>query len=402
MMSTFVVMFTTHLFLAGADWPSFRGDGASRSTSANLPTTWSETDNIAWSIDLPGYGQSSPIVWKESVYVTSSEGEMKDKLVLSSFDLKTGKQKWRAEFPGTQKVKESDMVSRSAPTPAVDADRVYAFYESGDLIAVDHAGEEVWKRSFTGDYGDFTGNHGIGSSIAQSKDAIFVLVDHEGPSYLLAVDKKTGQNVWKADRQSRVSWSSPVVVEWKGRPLVIVSSAGLIDAYDAATGERLWWLEGLKGNTVPSPSPAGELVVFGSSDVSSNLAIRLGGSGDISASNVVWKASKATSSFGSPLVYEENVYFVNRAGVGYCVALADGTVKWDERIGSCWASPIGAEGRIYFFTKDGKTIVCKAGDKFEKIAENTLPTDDRVYGVAAVNGAFIIRTGRKLIGISKP
>lgn len=401
-MSQLPILLALNLFLSGADWPSFRGDGASRSTSANLPTTWSEKENIAWSIDLPGYGQSSPIVWKQSVYITSSEGEMKDKLILSSFDLKSGKLNWRADFPATQKVKESDMVSRSAPTPAVDADRVYAFYESGDLIAVDHAGKEVWKRSFTGEYGAFAGNHGIGSSIAQSKDAVFVLVDHEGPSYLLAVDKKTGKNVWKSDRTSRVSWSSPAVVDWKGRPLVIVSSSGLIDAYDAATGERLWWLEGLKGNTVPSPSPAGDLVVFGSSDISSNLAIRLGGSGDISTSNVVWKATKATSSFGSPLVYDDNVYFVNRAGVCFCVSLADGTVKWDERIGSCWTSPIGAEGRVYFFTKDGKTIVSKAGDKFEKLAENSLPTDDRVYGVAAVDGAFILRTGRKLIAIGKP
>ncbi|QDU59970.1 outer membrane biogenesis protein BamB [Planctomycetes bacterium Pan216] len=385
---------------ASANWPAFRGDGTSRTAVAALPLTWSENENLAWNTELPGYGQSSPVVWGNRAFVTSVSGPDKDVLHLTGVDVNSGKILWTKEFPGTLKIKSSDYVSRAAPTPVVDAHHVYALWGSGDLIAVDHEGNEVWKRSFPKEYGDFQGNHGIGASLALSSTGVVLLIDHSGPSYLMTADPKTGETIWKSDRPSKVSWSSPSIAKQKdGTEIVLVSSNGTVEAYKASDGSALWNLGGLDGNTVPSASISAdkELVVVGSKNADSNLALRLGGTGDVTDSHVVWRSEQASSSFGSPLVHDDAVYLVNRSGVGFCLDLATGKERWHQRLGeSCWASPIGAGDRVYFFTKNGKTLVAATGPEWKQLAENDLPTEDRVYGVAVVPGGFLVRTGSAL------
>lgn len=387
-------------------WPAFRGTGTSTTTAADLPTEWSR-ETVAWRTELEGYGQSSPVLWGERVFVTSVLGENKDRLLVTAVERATGKVLWSREWSGTQKIADSDYTSKAAPTPAVDAERVYALFESGDLVAMTHDGEELWKRSLAGEYGEYKGNHGLGSSPALAEGSVIVLVDHDGPSYLAALDRATGKTIWKTDRPSRTSWSSPTVRPVPGGAEILVSSSGVVEAYDAKTGARLWSFEGLDKNNVPSPSVIesadGALVVIGSTEVGSNVAIRLGGSGDVTGSHLAWRAADATSSFGSPLVHEGRIYFVNKSGVAFCLEAQGGATLWNARIGgSCWASPIGAPGRIYFFTKDGTTHVARTSDKHEPIADNELPTDDRVYGVAAGARAFFIRTGRQLLAVGQP
>lgn len=386
---------------AESNWPAFRGRGDSQTTAKNLPLEWSE-DSVTWRTELPGYGQSSPIIWDGRVFVTSVEGELKDRLLVSAVELESGKLLWTKEFKGTQPWKDSDYVSKGAPTPAVDADRIYAFFESGDLIALDHDGNELWKRALPKDYGNFQGNHGIGPSPILTENAVVVLIDHAGPSYLAAFDKNTGETMWKTDRESRTSWTTPTLHHRAGKDEIVTSTSGLVQGYDAATGRELWQVAGIDKNTVPSPTVAGDLVVIGSTEVGSNAAIRLGGEGKLSEEAIAWRAKGVTSSFGSPLFHWERVYFVNKSGVAYCVDPASGEVIWNHRLASsCWASPIGAGDRIYFFTKDGVTNVIKPGDTFEQLAENKLPTTERVYGVAAVDNAFVIRTGRELFRVGK-
>lgn len=389
---------------SAVNWPAFRGNGQSLVTAQSVPLSWSAEKNLDWQIDLAGYGQSSPVVWGQRVFVTTADGAEKERLIVTALDLVSGKSEWSKTFDTTTKIPVTEYVSRSAPTPAVDAERVYAFFESGDVFALDHAGNELWKRSLTTDYGKFQGNHGLGTSPALTEKAVVLLIDHSGPSYLIALDKKTGETIWKADRDPRVSWSSPVVAQGPDGPEILLSSKGVVEAYSAKDGKRLWWVTGLEGNTIASPSITGDLVIVGSSQAGNNIAIRRGGQGDVTETHIAWK-TEATSSFASPLVHKGRVYFVNRTGGLVAVDAKTGETLWKERLpGSCWASPVSAGDRVYFFTNTGTTIVIDSGDKMNTLAENTLPGIDRIYGVALVEQRLLIRTGSKLICIreSKP
>lgn len=379
-------------------WTGFRGAGDSVARETDLPLTWSDESNLAWNCKLPGYGQSSPIVWGDRAFVTSVVGENKEKLVVTSVAIDRGTLLWSKEFPATQTIKATDYVSRAAPTPVVDDKHVYAFFESGDLLALTHTGESVWNRSLTKEFGDIQGNHGLGSSPAQTETSIVVLVDHDGPSYLISLEKGTGKTVWKKDRPKRVSWSSPLVCAGPDGPEVLVSSNGVAQAFRGTDGELLWEVTGLKGNTIASPSATGETVLIGSGQVGDNLLIRRGGNGEVTSTHVAWRAPGVSSSFGSPLVYRDTAYFVNKAGALFAVDLTDGKTLWTQRLpDSTWASPVAAGDRIYFFCKNGTTIVTRPGSEFEKLAENQLTIEGRLYGVAAIPGAFLIRTGNRLI-----
>ncbi|MFT5470646.1 MAG: outer membrane protein assembly factor BamB [Verrucomicrobiales bacterium] len=375
-------------------WPGFRGDGTSR-TDANPPTTWSDDSNVAWTAELPGYGQSSPVVWGDLVFTTSTEGKSKDSLFVEARDLESGELAWSKKLETSLKIEASKMVSLAAPTPAVDSERVYAFFESGDLIAFDHAGEEIWKRSLTTEFGAFKGMHGLGSSLAQTADALIVLAEHDGEAYLISIDKMTGESLWKIDREARVSWSSPIVSGNR----ILISSNGVVEARNAADGTEIWKIEGIEGNTVASPSVSedGERIVIGSSAPRTCQAI------DFGSGKSIWTAS-ATSSFGSPLVFDGLVYFVNRAGALQCVDLSDGELLWETRLpGSCWASPMAAGGKIFCFCKDGgKALVLEPNrDEPKIIAENTLSSlgaeGDRIYGFAATENSIVIRSGSRLV-----
>jgi outer membrane protein assembly factor BamB len=399
--------------LAGPNWPGFRGQGDSLTTARDLPLKWSAEEGIAWTASLKGYGQSSPVVWGGTVFVTSIEGPDKESLHVAAFEVKTGKSLWTQTFKSSKQSELTDYVSKAAPTPVVDGERVVAFFESGDLIALDHAGKTLWQRALTNEYGNFEGNHGIGSSLAQTEKHIIVLIDHSGPGYLLAIDKATGKNAWKVDREKRVSWSSPIVVGDGGSSEIVISSNGILEAFDAADGKRMWFRDGLKGNTVASPTVTKDAIYIGADgrapgDKPDNIAVKRGGKDRLADEAILWRAEKATNSFGSPLVFDGVAYFTSKAGIAFALDPKTGKELWSLRLGdSCWASPIGAGDRVYFFQTKGKTTVIKsgppaAGTEPQMLAENTVGIDGRIYGVAPVDGAFLIRNGTKLICVGKP
>lgn len=385
------------------NWPGFRGNGDSQTDARRLPLRWSATKNIAWQIELPGYGQSSPVVWRDRIFLTAVQGANKEKLFALSFDLKTGRRLWQRESAATFTQKDEDIVSKAAPTPVVDDQRVYFFFESGDLLAFDHNGKLRWQRKLAAEYGGYQAKFGMGSSLTQTEKMAFVLIVHSGASFLLAVDKQTGQNVWKTAVKPGEIYTTPLVINVNGQKHLIVSLNGSVTAFNANTGQIVWAVEGIKGNGIPSPSLAAQekLVVIGSLEKGHNFAIKLGGTGDITASHVAWRAEGATANFASPLVHRGRVYFVNNVGVAYCLDAATGAEKWRQRIGGeSWASPLAAGDRIYFFTNEGVTTIVKASDQYEELAKNTLLTE-RVYGVAAVNAALLLRGGRTLIKLEE-
>ncbi|MEM9481128.1 MAG: PQQ-binding-like beta-propeller repeat protein [Verrucomicrobiota bacterium] len=386
---------------SSGNWRSFRGGGDGNADGRNLPRKWSPEEGIAWKVDLEGFGQSSPVVWGDTVYVTSTGGDNKEKLFVEAFETKSGERSWLKELPASQTAeKVSQMISQGAPTPVADADGVYAFFESGDLAAFDPKGKERWKRSLTQEFGEFQGNHGLGSSLADAGDSLVLLIDHDGPSYLIRVDKKSGETIWKKDREARVSWSSPLVYEFEEEKRIVISSNGVVEEFRLEDGERLWWIEDIEGNTVASPATDGRFLVTGSSAPGNSLIVRLGGEGDLTGGDRVRPAEGITSSFASPMIHDGKAYFVNRAGALQASRIETGEMLWEERLDDgTWASPINADGQVYFFSKNGtSTLLDATVDDFTVLEKNslTVPEEDRIYGVAASNDRFFFRTGRML------
>ena len=405
-----LVLTTCHSALCYSDssWPGFRGSGHSISTAKDLPLKWELRGprKGGWNIRLPGYGQSSPVVWGDRVFVTAVSGEKKEKLHLLAFSLADGTKLWEKEFAGTQQVADSDAVSRGAPTPVVDAERLYVLYESGDLFALTHDGEVQWTRSIVNDYGEFKGPHGYSSSPVLSGDKVIIQACHGGPSYILAVSQATGENVWKVDHPSQTGWSTPAVVTREGGDLIVVSTVGSVRGFSGTDGREEWFVTGLAGNSTASPTVEGDIVVIGAGQrdpgsPGASLAIRLGGQGDVTGTHVLWTSPKATTGYSSPLIHRGMAYIVNKVGAISCVDIQTGEVRWTERLaGACWVSPVAVGDHVVFFSKDGEVTVYKAGPEKEQVAESSVSSTDILYGVAAVDGAWIIRTGRGLTKVT--
>ena len=365
---------------AVSSWTEFRNGGSSHS-AAEVPVSWSPDKGISWQKELPGYGQSSPVVFNGRVYVTTVVGPMKDECQVLCLDLKTGEHTWVWSQEASSKAASNYMASRAAPTPMVDANGVYAFFEGGDLIAINHDGSLKWKRSLTSEYGKFENNHGLGSSPTQTSDLVIVNIEHKGPSYLLAVDKSTGETRWKVDRPTGSSWTSPIVIECDGKHQIVVSSGGAVTGYDPADGRQIWTVGGLSGNSVPSPTAVGPYLFVGAripefgsplEASQSNHCLKLDASSD-GKHEVVWRANKAVCDYASPVVDGDCAYYLNKVGVLYCVSSVTGENNYTERLGTtCWATPIVAGGKVFFFGKDGKTQVISNGPTFSKVSTNLL------------------------------
>jgi len=378
-------------------------------------------------------------VWGDQVFLTSVEGPMKDTYHIVALKLDDSSQVWKHSLQSSDPVKSSLFISRAAPTPVVDMNGVYAFFESGDVAGYSLDGKQLWHRSLSKEFGKFQGNHGIAASPVQTDDAVIILVDHAGPSYLIAIDKQSGKTLWKTDRTSRTSWSSPSLVPVGNAQQVVCSSAGSVDGYDPATGELLWTIDEIGGNTAATPLPysVGRFLVGASPGreggeraeqaSKSNVAISIDQVEGKWSPQILWTAQKATPSFGSPMVHAGHAYWVNRVGAVFCFDAATGELRYNERTKqSVWATPIGIGDRIYLFGKEGTTTVLAAGPEFKVLAENQLwdppavkpneaaaeqeETPERrqaamqnsgpvQYGVAAVNGGFLIRTGFKLYSV---
>jgi len=400
---------------AADTWPGFRGHGDSHADARDLPTSWELRGRRPgqWSIRLPGYGQSSPVVWKDKIFVTAVSGDEKEHLHVLAVNLEDGRVLWRREFSASQRVPDSDTVSRGAPTPVADAQRLYVVFESGDAVALDHAGQVLWQRSFVNDYGPIQGPHGYASSPVLVDDLVVLQVIHAGPSYVLALDQATGQTRWKSEHPSHTAWSTPAVAAHGSHKVVIVSSSGSVRAFDARQGLPLWSFTDVSGNSTASPTLAGRWLIIGASSEpggggrlasaappTGSVALRFGDDRS-QPPEAVWSSPKISAGYASPCVVDRWVYFVSRAGVLQCVELESGKLLWQHRLpGEAWASPVVAGDRLAIFCKSGPVVMLRAGPTLEILGESQISTTDIVYGVAAVDGCWIVRSGRGLIRIT--
>lgn len=419
-----------------ATWPAFLGAGVkSTSDAASIPIEWDPNRNIAWRTTLVGHGQSSPVVWGQKVFVTTVDGPNKEIFHVIAIDSNTGEQKWSVEVKNSFPVKNSYYVSRSAPTPVVDANQIVTFFESGNTIALTHDGQELWNRDLGKDYGPFVAEFGLGASPCQNATHVFVLLEHDGPSCLIALNKKTGKTDWKSDRTSRRSWSSPALLNIDGVEQIVVSSAGSVDGYSAADGKLLWTLSGVGGNTGVTPIDLGNGSFFigasgGRGGENSELAkksngmVKVSRESDVWSAKLVWTNDRLSTSWASPISHQGYGYWLNTTGALFCVDLKNGETIYSQRIKQgCWATPVAVDDRIYFFGKEGIVSVIAAGPEFKVLAENVLfdpdqlppettqmeeeSTEERrrasamfskptVYGVAVAGNQFIARIGNQV------
>ena len=387
---------------AADSWPAFLNGGSSQTEAEGLPTSWGPDRNIAWRATIPGYGQSSPVIWNGTVFVTSSDGPWQERGMVHAFDLASGARRWTTELPATSKVESYFRNSRAAPTPVVDGDRVVAFFPGGDVTALDHAGKILWKLPLFEALGEPDNERGTAGSLAQSRDLVFLVVDHAGPSHAVAIRKSDGTIAWKAERGEREpSWSSPLVVRQGERELLVISSSGTVDAYDTQSGALAWQAAGFEGNLIPSAT-----AVDGSLFVGSTKGFHGSGADDarIAASNaridlkaaakdtppfeIRWGADRANVYYSSPLAFAGYVYYVNKSGVLYAIDADSGERVFTERLGGpCWATAIGVtdeqgEQRVYFFLKDGESVVLRPGDSYDELSRNRL-WDEKQLDAAA-------------------
>lgn len=363
-------------------WSSFRGGGSSTvATGAVLPEKWSPDSGIAWQVELPGYGQSSPLVIGDKVLVTAVEGPQKERNLVVCIDRKSGATLWNFDQSTTQQGPSNFMYSRAAPTPIADSSRTIAFFESGDLVAVGLSnGKKLWARDLKEGLGPLNSRHGLGSSLAQTDELLFINLEHNGPSALLAIQKSDGATKWKSERPSGSSWSSPVVMQRGDQTQVVVSSGGEAAGYDAVTGEEMWKITGLAGNSVPSPLVIGNRIYLGarlpefgsvSTAAKSNLCLEF--EEGAAEPKVLWRSERCVSDYASPVVCGDDLFLINGDGILGCLDKNTGKEKYRQRLGMvCWATPIVHNNQLFVFGKNGKATIVKAGGEFSRVGDNYL------------------------------
>ncbi|PHQ36771.1 serine/threonine protein kinase [Rhodopirellula bahusiensis] len=413
--------------LAGAveaQWPKFQNGGLS-STDTALPTEWSPEQNIAWTADINGYGQSTPIVAHDQIVVTSTSGENKDEYHVQSFAIETGELNWQVDLANPSPFKNSPMVSRAAPSAVATDAGFVAFFEGGVLLAISPAGETQWQRDLVAEHGPINARHGLSASLEADSQRVYSWVERDEAPYVLAVDPTTGETIWKVDGLGATSWGSPRLIPVDGGEQLVCSASGKLAGLDPSTGERLWEFTELSNNTSCTPTFVSEgRFLIGASDgrgetntgasAASNglIEISRGEDGSFQAS-FVWQAEKATCTFGSPVVAGDTAAIVNRTGVLYRLDLETGERVSAKRTdaGGLWATPLVAGGNLYLFGYKGTTSVISLADGKE-IAENRCWPEggdgdktpgfgggNVLYAGAPAGDRLLIRRGDKLYAI---
>jgi len=420
------------------NWPHWRGPSASGvSAETGLPARWSNTEGIAWKSAVRGLGTSSPIVWGDRVFVTSQIGSGTSRVgprlaqgadaasagerslggnagapagsgvtfLVTAFDRANGSTAWATEIKADGQLPAvHDKHNLASASPVTDGQRVYAWFGTGQLVALDMAGKPVWTKNLGAEYAPFEINWGHASSPVVHKDQLILLCYHDRASYLLALDAKTGGVRWKADQaQGVTSYSTPMVVETAtGTAEIVVNSSLGLAGHDAATGRLLWRFD--EANRFPVPTPAQhDGVIYASRGYRSSpfMAIRPGGKGDITNSHVLWRVASGGPYISSLVHYDGLIYMVGDVGVLTVTDAKTGQRVFQERIGGVYsASPVAADGKVYVLSEDGETIVLAAGRTPTILARNRLDAR-QLASPAVAGGRLFIRSDDTLFAIGK-
>ena len=385
------------------EWPAWRGPrGDGTSTETGVPVTWSAAANIVWKTAVPGTGHSSPVVWGDRVFVTACI-ESEKKRVLLCFDRRTGKRLWDRLVVTARLETKNGLNSYASSTPATDGRRVWVTFLDFPHVRVvcyDVEGREVWRNT----PGELHACHGYCSALIPYKDTIILNADQDAElpkrAYIVAFDKATGRERWRIDRPNRVrSYTPPAIFEAAGKMQMVVSGSKCVASYDPDTGRQHWIIDGPTEQFVANlVYTDGLFMITGGWPTRHILGIRPDGTGNVTDTHVAWhlKERKIVSYVPSPIARGRYFYLVSDGGVATCLEAKTGRKMWSERLGRHHsASPVLAEGRLYFLDDAGVTHVLKAEPAFEVIARNDLGEPCRA-SPAVSRGQIVIRSTKNL------
>jgi outer membrane protein assembly factor BamB len=385
--------------ICGQDWPQFRGPtGQGVSDEHNLPLTWSETQNVRWKTAIPGRGWSSPVIQGDRIWLTTATEEGRS-LRAIAVDLNTGAiqtdiEVFRLKSPKLMNGKNSF----ASPTPVIEGDRVYLHFGAYGTACITQSGEIVWKTKLEYD----NGQHGPGGSPVLYDDLLIVSCDGLEQQFVVALDKATGKVRWKKMREGYQAYTTPLVVNQPSGDQVISPGAFQAIAYEPRSGKEIWRVKYPEGfSNVPMPVYGNDLVYICTGfQEPSLLAVRLDGRGDVTKSKIAWKLDRGIPRTPSPLLVGNELYIVSDNGIAACIDAKTGEELWRARLGGNYsASPIYADGRIYFLGEDGESIVIAPGRQLKHLATNQLngPT---LASIAVSHSSLFIRSATHLYRIS--
>lgn len=385
-------------------WSRWRGpSGQGIVKAGKYRDKWSPTEGVTWKAAVPGRGHSSPIVWGDHIFLTT-EYDGGSRLSMLAFRRSNGKQLWETFVPtdGVEHVYEKN--SRASATAVTDGRLVFGSFGTHGLAAFDFKGRIVWHTPV----GRLNNYHGSAGSPILYKDRVFIYQDHRGTestgSFVAAYDKNTGKEIWKTPRVETTGWGTPIVIRAGDRDELIVSSQRKVYAYDPATGKELWTVGGLTFEVIPTPVVAEGLVICSSGRQGPTIAIRPGGSGDVTQTHVAWSSPKGSPFVPSGVVVDGILYLVNDIqSILTAHDVKTGKVLYQGRLGVAKkegfsASPIAHGGKVFFTNDDGETFVLQAGREFKLLHVNTLG-EQTLASPALVDNHWYFRTASSLLAI---
>jgi outer membrane protein assembly factor BamB len=400
-----IVLVLVSLAWGGDQWPEFRGPrGDGHSTATQLPGTWTDQANVRWKTEIHDRGWSSPVIWDDQIWMTTSTADG-HKLFALCVDRNTGKVLHDVPVFDVEKPEfVAPSNSYASPTPAIEAGRVYAHFGTNGTACLDTAtGKILWTRR------DLNCNHeqGAGSSPILAGEFLIVNVDGRDVQYVIALDKRTGQTVWKTERSidyspyeeyQRKAYCVPLVIPSRAGAQVVSPGAKAVISYDFATGRELWKVRHEGWSMAPRPL-FGRGLIFAVVDYDHPQlwAIRPDGVGDVTDSHIVWKATRGMPSRPSFLLIDDLLFLISSDGIASCLEADTGELVWRERVpGKYSASPLFADGKIYLFNENAVATVLKPARHFESLAVNPLGDELLMASPAAVGHALFVRTEKHL------
>lgn len=426
----------------GDHWPQWRGPLGNGLAQGGAPLEWGDGRHVKWSIEIPGRGHSTPIIWGDRIFLTTavptgarpaspeppapaetesstpgrrggfrmsnSENLVEHRFEVLCIDRRTGKLLWQrtARTATPHEGYHRTYGSFASNSPVTDGRHVYAFFGSRGLYCYDLDGNLVWEKDFSVRM-KMKLEFGEGSAPALEGDRIILNFDHEGDSFIVALDKRDGKEIWRKSRDEASSWSHPFVLEHQARRQVVMTATNKVRSYDFETGSLLWECAGLGANTIPTPVYDGELVYVMSGFRNPNLmAIRLGRDGDLTGSEaVVWSNARGNAYTTSPILFENKLYVLTDNGLVSCYNAKTGEPYYQQtrlpKSYSFKASPVAAGGRLYLASEEGDVIVVGMGERFDVLATNTLKDQAFIASPAVVGGELFLRGQNRLFCISE-